>query len=122
MPPYPGVSQVMEVTREQIEGTLQSQTSHRKKIQAPSSTSMSSWEEEYASYLAEKYSKEGEADTSPSAALLSLKDNNGSIEQASKVKEESWELQYAAYCAEKEARLAKEDAKNIELMRKQLQE
>ena len=113
MPPYPGVSQVMEVTREQIEGTFQSQT---KKIQTPS------WEEEYASYLAEQYAKEGEADTSPSAALTSPKDNNDDGDQTSEIKEESWELQYAAYCAEKETRLAKEDAKNIELMRKQIQE
>jgi hypothetical protein len=66
------------------------------------------WEAEYAAYLSEKDAAGIAADASSS-----LPDNEKS--------EESWEAQYAAYCAEKEARLADEDARRIQEMKKQQQ-
>lgn len=90
MPPYPGVSQVMEIT--DLEA--------KRKPQGESSSG-SSWEQEYAEYLAEKHA----ADEKVVDCSNNL-DNN----VKSKKEEESWEAQYSAHCTEKEARLAQEDA------------
>mmetsp|Transcript_27745 Transcript_27745/g.59748 ORF Transcript_27745/g.59748 Transcript_27745/m.59748 type:complete len:405 (-) Transcript_27745:99-1313(-) len=111
MPPYEGVSQVIEVTREHIEGASQA----AKESTAP--TSDDSWREEYAAYLGEKY-QTSEADTAP-PAFAKKTDGNGNDNDNSESSKESWDVQYAAYCEEKEARLAEEDAKHREALRKE---
>jgi hypothetical protein len=92
MPPYPGVSQVMEVatTTTQVEGE-----------------SSSGWEADYAAYLDSKYKKE-ENEKSTTAS-----DEPSSAAAAPKVVQDeySWEAEYAAHCGGEEARLAEEDAK-----------
>jgi NAD(P)H-hydrate epimerase len=93
MPPYPGVSQVMEVT-------------NLSASEKGESFSDVGWEAEYAAYLAEKLANESGTD-SPSP----------SVPEHEKVEEESWEAQYAAHCAGMEARLANEDAKYIQEMK-----
>ncbi|CAJ1942752.1 unnamed protein product [Cylindrotheca closterium] len=83
MPPYPGVSQVMEITKPKSKGID------------------SSWEVEYAAYLEEKGAKEKENEVAAAA----------SQPKSDKKDEENWEQQYHDYCVEKEARLAEEDAR-----------
>ncbi len=106
MPPYPGVAQVMEVTREHIEG----ESSTTSTAEADDS-----WKEEYAAYLAEKEREleEEKADTPDSSATPSAQ------KETDETTEPTWEEQYAAYCIEKEARLAEEDAKKRETLQKE---
>ena len=64
-------------------------------------SSSSSWEQEYADYLAEK-----------AAAIADTAEEKGAYNIASASngnKDEEWAVQYAQYCAEKESRLAAED-------------
>jgi NAD(P)H-hydrate epimerase len=96
MPPYPGVSQVMEVT-------------HLTKPQQQGESS--SWEQEYAEYLAGKHADEQVVLSSSATTTASAK-NEGE-------KKESWEHQYAAHCVEEEARLAKEDARRIQELKEE---
>jgi hypothetical protein len=97
MPPYPGVSQVMEVTDlARKQGELAGTTT---------STSVG-WEAEYAAYLEEKNAAQEQA-TDATSLPPPTKDEE----------KESWEAQYAAHCAEKEARLADEDARRIQAMK-----
>lgn len=107
MPPYEGVAQIMEVNREHIEG--------ESRVAKESSASISddSWREEYAAYLAEK-ERNLQADTKPLAVA-----EGGDGDENDKALKESWEMQYASYCAEKEARLAEEDEKRREALRKE---
>lgn len=137
MPPYPGVSQVMEVTQEQIEGTSTAAGvgkggSH---TDAGSAIIDSSWREEYARYLSEQYEMEQQriTDMSRSSSVASTtNDVAGTVtakgeycegeeqhDEPSSIVEESWEIQYATYCAEKEAQLAREDARYREALRRQ---
>ena len=66
------------------------------------------WEQEYHSYLAEKYAAE-QLDC-PSSKKTSMKKDDAS----NQAEDEPWYVQYAAYCVEKESRLAKEDARRLE--------
>ena len=99
MPPYPGVSQVMEVANAGGEFSAEQSVG-----------AATSWEVEYAAYLQEKEARQ-QQETYPvapsSVVTRQNKDTN------------SWERQYAEYCAEKEARLAMEDAKQIQAMKEQ---
>jgi len=114
MPTYPGVSQVMEVTREEIEGESP------KASTSAAAAADDSWREEYAAYLAEMEQE---------AAQEMADTNNASSSEPSDAKDKSdddddaeptmWEEGYAAYCAEKEASLAEEDAKQREELRKE---
>jgi NAD(P)H-hydrate epimerase len=101
MPPYPGVSQVMEVTMAPTD---------------KSSTSVQGWEAEYAAYLEDKGRQERSAaslaDDVSSPASASVANQN-----EEKPPDMSWEHQYAEYCIEKEARLAEEDARQIQEMK-----
>jgi hypothetical protein len=143
MPPYPGVSQVMEVTQKKIEGTSTTTTTiggvvtkDDSDIKAGSTEVDSSWREEYAMYLSEQYEKEQQriADGSISSSVAATTtDVAGAVAAKGEGKgegerqhdeppssvEESWESQYAAYCAEKEAGLAEEDATYREALRRQ---
>jgi NAD(P)H-hydrate epimerase len=116
MPPYPGVSQVMEVTRNHDTGESSS-TEQRKCLQpASSSSAATGWEAEYAAYLQEKDRQQLENDTDNAASSFSdVPQNENTVEN------ESWERQYADHCIEKEARLRKEDAKHIEELKRQLE-
>jgi len=112
MPPYKGVSQVMEVTREHIEGESTKPANETSSSPAGAESADESWREEYAAYLAEKeQAAQQPADTTDSSSAAAPKETDA---------EETWEVQYAAYCAEKEAQLAKEDAKQREALRKEL--
>jgi NAD(P)H-hydrate epimerase len=144
MPPYEGVSQVMEVTREHIGGESP-KTGETAAAAAANESSSSpimsdgssddSWKDEYAAYLAEKEKEQAadrKADTTTTASPTALsKETNadeatddddgggGGDDDDSTGEEETWHEQYYAYCAEKEARLAEEDAKTKEALRKQ---
>lgn len=119
MPPYPGVSQVMEVTN--LQGELSVSVSVSSSIQQQDYVqqthddrkAMTSWEAEYAAYLQEKEVKQHQDPTDTLAPPTSSSSQSNS-------EGDSWERQYAEYCAEKEARLALEDAKQIEEMKRQL--
>ncbi|MGK3745836.1 MAG: hypothetical protein ACI8RD_005546 [Bacillariaceae sp.] len=106
MPPYEGVSQVMEVTRQDIEGESKK-----------TNLAEDSWKEEYDAYMVEKYKKLDTPDTpTPAAMTEKNNDDDGNIGSSEKT---SWEEQYAEHCAEKESRLAKEDTKYKEAVRKE---
>ena len=111
MPPYAGVSQVMEVTKEHIEG-------ESSKPPTDAVSSEDSWREEYVAYLAEKeqaaQDNNDTAATSTDASTLNeIKETNDSTSKP------TWEEQYAAHCIEKEARLAEEDARKRDTLRKE---
>ncbi|KAL3893306.1 MAG: hypothetical protein SGARI_008249 [Bacillariaceae sp.] len=109
MPPYPACSQVMEVTREQIEGELLQENLGSEGDEAPAPSNQT-WREEYEAYLEEMYtSEQRKADTS-SAASASSK----AKEIHRDPEEDSWEVQYARHCAEKEAKIALEDEEKEE--------
>ncbi len=129
MPPYPGVSQVMEVTQEQIEGTLTAAVTENGAYNKVNSVEVdSSWREEYALYLSEQFEEElrKSADVSSSssaadggvAATPTVKGEHREERHAESA-EDSWESQYGKHCAEKEAQLAKEDARYREALRRQ---
>eukprot|EP00977_Amphora_coffeiformis_P021389 scaffold9272_cov195-Amphora_coffeaeformis.AAC.6 len=80
MPPYPGVSQVLQISR----GGDGSAATDAGQYQE-------SWEAGYAAYSAEKEANMAQSDANAASSSS------------------SWEAQYAAYCAEKEARLAAEN-------------
>ena len=101
MPPYPGVSQVMEVTM----------VGESTRASEGSTVDNSGWEADYAAYMHEKYAS---SDSDPPDKMLSPPDTSQN-EQA----DGSWERQYAAYCAEKEARLAEDDEKALHEMKQQ---
>ena len=82
MPPYPGVAQVLEISR----------GGATKGRRGGGDDNDESWKAGYAAYCADKEAK-----------LANLEKE--SQEQASS----SWEAQYAAHCAEKEAQLAAQD-------------
>ena len=111
MPPYKGISQVMEVTREHIEG-------ESPKPSAEPASSDDSWMEEYAAYLAEK-EQAAQENTDTAAASDVASDPKETNESQDADSEPTWEEQYQAYCIEKEARLAEEDAKEREALRKE---
>jgi hypothetical protein len=103
MPPYPGVSQVMEVSTTTTTATTKAE-----------GESTSGWEAEYAAYLQSKYMEEENEQSTTT--------DEPSSASAPKVKDEPlWEAQYATYCAEKEARLAEEDAKQLAARKKEAQ-
>ena len=79
MPPYPGVAQVLQITRGGAVGQGDIKTS----------TGDDAWQAGYAAYCAAKEAK------------LARKDGD--------VEVEPWQVQYAAHCAEKEAALAEKD-------------
>eukprot|EP00978_Attheya_sp_CCMP212_P010719 scaffold26047_cov55-Attheya_sp.AAC.4 len=89
MPPYPGVSQVMELPNKQA-------TSNEK--------DNDDWALEYESYLASK-----ETETAPPTSSSKTDDasrtNQGG--NAGGDDEEEWTVQYAEHCAEQEERLPK---------------
>jgi NAD(P)H-hydrate epimerase len=126
MPPYEGVSQVMEVTCEHIEGESPKAAATTAN-ESSSSPSNDSWKDEYAAYLAKKEQEQAaqrKADTTTTASPTALSketdtDEATNDDDSSSGEEDTWEAQYYAYCAEKEARLAKEDAKQKEALRKQ---
>ena len=103
MPPYPGVSQVMEVSAKTSEGESTSSTSN---------SQQQGWEAEYAAYVESKYKQETADD--PISSCCCSGTGDGKVQQ-----DESWEAQYAHYCAEKERRLAEDDAKLIASMKEQ---
>jgi len=143
MPPYEGVSQVMEVTREHIEGESSKNGAAATAATANESSSSpitadvssdDSWKDEYAAYLAEKEQEQAadrKSDTATTASPTDLSketdtdeatngDNDGHGHgHDSTGGEETWHEQYYAYCAEKEARLTEEDAKTKEALQKQ---
>ncbi len=105
MPPYPGVSQVMEVTelaRKQGESA-----------RTTASISNCGWEAEYAAYLEEKHAAQEQTADATSASPPPPRPKKEEEE------EQSWEAQYATHCAEKEARLAEDDARRIQAMKDQ---
>jgi len=108
MPPYDGVSQIMEVNREHIEGG-----SKAAKESSATGSDDDSWREEYAAFLAEK-EQTLEADAKPVTGT-----EKNDVDENNKSSDEPWEVQYASYCAEKEARLAEEDEKRRESLRKE---
>jgi len=120
MPPYEGVSQVMEVTRQQIEGESQNTKSEHTSIDVESSekpsSSSCSWREEYNAYLKETHELLDDADTSAAIAEKERNENDGKIDSSKKI---NWQEQYAEYCAEKESRLAVDDGKYREAMQKE---
>mmetsp|Transcript_7761 Transcript_7761/g.7620 ORF Transcript_7761/g.7620 Transcript_7761/m.7620 type:complete len:486 (-) Transcript_7761:143-1600(-) len=119
MPPYEGVSQVMEVTRQHIEGESQNTKTEHSSIDIKSleklSSSSYSWREEYSAYLKETHKLLDDADTS--VAITEKKTNDDyKIDSSKRLK---WQEQYAEYCVEKESRLAVDDDKCREAMRKE---
>ena len=104
MPPYPGVSQVMEVTKTTTD---------------QSSKSVQGWEAEYAAYLEAEGLKEREAAPTTDDASSPASDAMLNQEKPTDV---SWEHQYTEYCIEKEARLAEEDARQIQEMKQKRDE
>ena len=111
MPPYKGISQVMEVTREHIEG-------ESPKPSPEPASSDDSWMEEYAAYLAEK-EQAAQENTDTAATSDVASDPKETNEGQDADSEPTWEEQYQAYCIEKEARLAEEDAREREALRKE---
>jgi len=116
MPPYPGVSQVMEISscsKATGESVTFSFVANDWKDENPTECT-DGWEADYAAYLNEK------------AAKMSLRaaDNSTipSPSQKTKPAESSWEQQYHDYCIEKEASLAKQDEEVRQAMKKQQQQ
>lgn len=118
MPPYPGVSQVMEVSKANDTGESSSSSAEpgRREVQPAGGPSEAmGWEAEYAAYLQNKDRQQLENDTDTDHAVSSL----SAVPQHENIEEnETWERQYAEYCAEKQIRLAREDEKQIEEMKK----
>ena len=116
MPAYPGTDQVMEISRgggavnykEKEEFTSSSTQQARTPTKAPAHSSSSSWEDDYAAYMAEKeapefaaYARGGEENKQAQSAVkpaTSSSDPN-----------EGWEEDYAAYLAAKEQQSATAD-------------
>jgi hypothetical protein len=86
MPPYPGTSQVMEITVEKEEG--------KSSLLSASTIPEDGWEKEYAEYLESKY-KQSKGDQTQDREIPTEEQKD----------ESSWEADYAAYCSEKESRL-----------------
>ena len=121
MPPYPGTSQVMEVSTD-TQGEFSSDNGRQQKesLPGPNSASTSSgWEAEYAAYLRDlelQKQQQQQTGTDDLVPITSSPQNEGNAET------DSWERQYAEYCAEKEARLFAEDAKQRQQERKLYEE
>jgi len=126
MPPYPGVAQAMEVTKQHIEGGGSSSSSDsnsnvksKDNADRPSledeNTDDFSWREEYEAYLAEKQAEEQNSGNDDSAGEnnKAAGDTDATTTPSLKYEEDddtTWQEQYAAYCSEKEAKLAEQDA------------
>ncbi len=95
MPPYPGVSQVMEVSKGTTSGSGTGGTA--------SEDNEDDWAAQYAAYCAEKEEQiQGGAGAGP--------DDPPTAKDDGKDDDDDWALQYQNYCIEKEEKLAKEEA------------
>ena len=97
MPPYPGVSQVMEIT-----------PSRERNVSAADAKEVGyDWRKEYAEYCAEKEAKHFQQDgttQSCEGATTTIK-LEGNSNDGTNDKEEDWGQQYYDYLIEKEAKL-----------------
>jgi hypothetical protein len=107
MLPYPGVAQVMEISKGiDTKGSTTIQSGKEDQVkdnQAESSSSTEGWEAAYAEYCAEKDRELAERDAA--AAIAKRQEVDGDNAAGA----EDWAVQYHNYCVEKEARLAEED-------------
>jgi len=136
MPPYPGVAQAMEVTKQHIEGGSSSSSSSNSNSDSNSDSNSNvkskdnadrpspkeentddfSWREEYEAYLAEKQAEEQEAILGSGGNDDSAGENTKAAGDAEEDDDTTWQEQYAAYCSEKEAKLAEQDAVNRQII------
>ena len=105
MPPYPGVSQVMEISSQSSSGhtTISTSISNNKSdIEKNESTTKAkivesdndNWESDYAEYLAEKAKETSLKDSTTNDGTKAMKVNKN---------DEEWALQYYKYLEEKGA-------------------
>lgn len=125
MPPYPGTSQVMEVTthtRGEFSCDNNSSSSRRcppQRTGLPETNNADAntgWEAEYAAYLRDQELQKQQQHRTGTDDLVPITPSPQNQEN------DSWERQYAEYCAEKEARLFAEDAKQRQQERKMYEE
>ena len=105
MPPYPGVAQVMEISKG-MKGSTTIQSGKEDQVKdnnQAESSSTEGWEAAYAEYCAEKEKELAEKDAA--AAIAKSQEVDGDDAAGA----EDWAVQYHNYCVEKEARLAEED-------------
>jgi NAD(P)H-hydrate epimerase len=115
MPPYPGIRQVMEITNAAAATAAAVEVVVGES--SKSAQTQKGWEAEYASYLEEKGRHERAAlsvtDDVPSPVSGAMQNERVSVVDG------SWEQEYAEYCKQKEARLAEDDARQIQEMKQQ---
>ncbi len=112
MPPYPGVAQVMEVSRETPSESKDERLKANDEKILESTSSNGGWEAAYAEYCMEKEKELSEKDAEDAKLKLAKEATSKNITGESN--EEDWALQYHNYCIEKEARLAEEDNRRAE--------
>jgi NAD(P)H-hydrate epimerase len=118
MPPYPGISQVMEVPVI-VDDTKEGEKARINNKITDHDESDGSWREEYAAYLAEQNQADNTASTIAADPSSKIRSNVEEFSDVDIEKKERWEDEYTAYCAEKEAKLAAEDARYREALRRQ---
>ena len=114
MPPYSGVSQVMEVSGPAVGKAIPAEGESTKSSSAADEAECG-WEAEYAAYLAEKEQSTTTTDEPNAAAAAADSEQKAQSSDEG----ESWEAQYQAYCIEKEKQLAEEDARIVAAMKEQ---